>query len=49
MENDYFEISKKNYVDEILLKNNFSVDYTQCGGWGCCYHNFFEVWKKSSV
>jgi FkbM family methyltransferase len=49
MENDYFEISKKNYVDEILLKNNFIVEYTQSGGWGCNYHNFFEVWKKASI
>ena len=49
MENDYFDISKKNYVDEILVKNNFVVHYTECGGWGCCYNNFFEVWKKVSV
>jgi len=46
MENDYFEISKKNYVDEILKKNNFVVDYKESGGWGCCFDNFFEVWKK---
>lgn len=47
MENDYWDISQKNYVDEILLKNNFSVYYTESGGWGPCYNNFFEVWKKS--
>jgi len=47
MENDYFDISKKNYIDEILLKNNFITDYTECGGWGPCHDNFFEVWKKS--
>ena len=47
MENDYWDISKKNYIDEILLKNNFSVYYTESGGWGPCYNNFFEVWKKS--
>jgi FkbM family methyltransferase len=46
MENDYFEKSKKNYVDEILKKNNFVVDYKESGGWGCCFDNFFEVWKK---
>ena len=46
MENDYFEISKKNYVDEILKKNNFVVDYKESGGWGCCFDNFYEVWKK---
>ena len=32
-----------------LLQNNFIVDYRESGGWGCCYHNFFEVWKKSSI
>jgi FkbM family methyltransferase len=46
MENDYWDISKKNYIDEILIKNNFNVDYTESGGWGPCYNNFFEVWKK---
>ena len=46
MENDYLDISKKNYIDEVLTKNNFYVDYVECGGWGPCYGNFFEVWKK---
>ena len=48
MENDYWDISQKQYVDEILKKNHFNVDYTEAGGWGPCYHNFFEVWKKST-
>jgi FkbM family methyltransferase len=48
MENDYYDISKKNYIDEILIKNNFIVDYTECGGWGPCSNNFFEVWKKNA-
>lgn len=46
MENDYWDISHKHYVDSILLKNNFYVDYVESGGWGPCYNNFFEVWKK---
>lgn len=46
MENDYHEISKKNYVDEILSQNNFYRDYAEAGGWGPCYGNFFEVWKR---
>lgn len=46
MENDYWNITHKNYVDEVLLKNNFYVDYQEAGGWGPCYQNFFEVWKK---
>ena len=46
MENDYWEIDKKNYIDDILKQNNFYVDYVESGGWGPCYRNFFEVWKK---
>ena len=46
MENDYTDISHKNYIDDILTKNNFQLDYIECGGWGPCYNNFFEVWKK---
>jgi FkbM family methyltransferase len=49
MENDYFDISHKNYIDEILIKNNFIIDYKECGGWGPCYNNFFEVWKKINI
>ena len=46
MENDYFDITKKQYIDNVLIKNNFYRDYYQSGGWGPCYKNFFEVWKK---
>ena len=44
MENDYWDITKKQYVDEVLRKNNFKVDYSESGGWGPCFNNFFEVW-----
>jgi FkbM family methyltransferase len=47
MENDYQDISNKNYVDDVLIKNDFVKDYTEMGGWGGCYDNFFEVWKKT--
>lgn len=46
MENDYHNISHKTYIDNILTSNEFFVDYSQHGGWGPCYKNFFEVWKK---
>ena len=46
MENDYHNIDHKNYIDTILKQNNFYVDYSEPGGWGCCYNNFFEVWKR---
>jgi FkbM family methyltransferase len=46
MENDYYEISKKEYVDDILYNNNFYVDYQEAGGFGPCYNRFYEVWKR---
>jgi hypothetical protein len=46
MENDYHEISHKEYIDKILRKNDFYVDYVEGDGWGPCENNFFEVWKK---
>jgi hypothetical protein len=48
MENDYHDINHKRYIDNILRENNFIVEYSQQGGWGPCFHNFFEVWKKHS-
>jgi hypothetical protein len=47
MENDFYEVDKKDYVDNILKEKGFYVDYSESGGWGPCYFNFFEVWKKS--
>lgn len=46
MENDYNDISHKIYIDDILIKNNFTRDYVEGGGWGPCENFFFEVWKK---
>ena len=46
MENDYTDIMKKIKVDDVLLSNNFNVAHVEAGGWGPCYFNFFEVWKK---
>jgi FkbM family methyltransferase len=47
MENDYLDITHKNYINDILLQNNFIRHYSECGGWGPCYDNFFEVWCKN--
>ena len=46
MENDYYNISHKEYIDSILKEHNFYVDYTESGGWGPCTTHFFEVWKR---
>ena len=47
MENDYHDLSKKQYVDEILIRHDFSTIYTESGGWGPCENRFFEVWIKN--
>lgn len=47
MENDYHNIEHKIYIDEILKSNGFYVDYVESGGWGPCYNNFYEVWKRN--
>jgi len=49
MENDYFDPSHKTYIDNVLKKNRFYVDYVESGGWGFdhySYANFFQVWKR---
>ena len=46
MENDYTDITRKQYVDEVLTQNGFNRDYAERGGWGPCTDYFFEVWKK---
>lgn len=47
MENDYWNLTHKNYVDNVLRQNGLSIDYIEAGGWGPCYNNFYEVWKKN--
>jgi FkbM family methyltransferase len=52
MENDYICIEHKQYVDNVLIKKGFSIDYTNNAGRGqesyvrCCFDNFFEVWIR---
>jgi len=49
VENDYKEVFQKNYVDEILKKNNFYLDYSEyCkeARWSIFQNEFFSVWRK---
>jgi hypothetical protein len=48
MENDYHDITHKNYIDNMLKQNNFIRVYLEGsdGGWGPCKNNFYETWKK---
>jgi FkbM family methyltransferase len=46
MENDYMDLSHKQYIDDTLSSNNFYRDYVESGGWGVCSDYFYEVWKR---
>jgi len=49
MENDYRKKSHKNSIDTVLRANNFTNNYVEAGGWGCCKDRFFEVWTKKDL
>ena len=46
MENDYWNIANKNYIDDVLKSKGFYRVYVEAGGWGPCYINFYEIWRK---
>lgn len=46
IENDFHEIEKKQYVDEMFAKHNLKCVYVEAGGWGVCQDRFYEVYKK---
>jgi FkbM family methyltransferase len=49
MENDYYDPQHKLFVDSILKKYNFYVEYREHGGTGFnlqVFYKFYEVWKK---
>ena len=51
MENDYKNIEEYNYVKDILITNNFKLNYSRIHpnfkrSHAPCRNNFFEVWKK---
>lgn len=46
MENDYWNIGHKNFVDSVLRLNGLDVSHQEAGGWGPCQKFFFEVWKR---
>jgi hypothetical protein len=47
MENDYWDINHKNYIDTILFQNGFWIDYSADGGWGPCKDFFYQVFTRS--
>ena len=46
IENDFNDISHKEYIDVIFKTHKFNRIYVESGGWGPCYDMFYEVWKN---
>ena len=46
IENDFQTIEEKQFVDNILNSYGLVSVYQLPGGWGPCYHKFYEVLKK---
>jgi len=46
MENDYWDLSHKEAIDQVLFEKGFKVDYSEAGGWGPCEDRFYEVFVK---
>lgn len=46
VENDYGNITHKQFVDSILTSYQFKRDYVKSGGFGPCKPFFYEVWIK---
>ena len=47
IENDFLDVSHKNFIDNLFKTNGLNRIYSESGGWGPCYDMFYEVWKKS--
>lgn len=46
MENDYFNINNKIFVDNRLIMKGFHVDYSREGGWGLVWISFMKFGKN---
>jgi FkbM family methyltransferase len=46
IENDFYDIKHKHFVDGEFKRFSFDNVYTKSGGFGPCYNCFFEVWTK---
>lgn len=46
MENDYHNIEHYNFINNLLLSNNFVCKHTSGGGWGPCKDFFYQVFCK---
>lgn len=46
IENDFYELDKKEFVDSKFKENDLEPVYSESGGWGPCQPFFFQVFSK---
>jgi hypothetical protein len=46
LENDFQDITEKEFVNQVFGMYGFKCIYAEAGGWGPCYNFFYEVWQK---
>jgi FkbM family methyltransferase len=46
IENDFTDITHKEYVDKCMKENGLVRIYWEHGGWGPCQEFFYEVWRR---
>lgn len=46
IENDFQDITEKEFVNQVFEMHGLKCVYAESGGWGPCYNFFYEVWKK---
>lgn len=48
VENDYLDKAHYEDVRSKFIAHGFQLIYNRHGGWGVCYNEFYQVWKKPS-
>lgn len=46
LENDYCNRVHYEEVRDKIIAHGFHLAYNKAGGWGPCYNEFYQVWKK---
>jgi hypothetical protein len=47
IENDFTDITHKEFVNKVFIEKGFHPVYHEAGGWGPCEAFFYEVWQKN--
>lgn len=46
IENDFTDTQNMVFVHDLFKQYGLQLVYNQEGGWGPCYHHFYQVWKR---